>query len=221
MTSAQHAAWIKGGKKWSAAQPVREFVDVLRRYDPNAEIGILGNNAHLDAQPPEDHTPYSVDGPAGVVKAFDYSGKNMDTLALHWINDARRGNIKLIKYINFNNLQWHHRDGFQVPHPNADNGHVHVSFLPTAVYTSIAGYNVTGQDMDLLSPLHGDTGLPGRNADAVLVDLENLRAFLYGILQPDGTIHAHDGLPLVNQPHADSVLGLLARWLAKQTFFTN
>lgn len=56
-TSPQHLAWIRRGSRWRLARPLLALRDRLRAY--GYTVYDLGNNAHLDAEPPEHHCPYS------------------------------------------------------------------------------------------------------------------------------------------------------------------
>jgi len=61
MTSAQHRNWLKaGGPVSGLIRPMARMRDLLRRY--GYTVYDLGNSRHLDADPPEDHTPYSETG---------------------------------------------------------------------------------------------------------------------------------------------------------------
>lgn len=74
MTSLQHAKWLASGLHWRLARPLVALRDRLRHY--GYTVYDVGDPRHLDAEPPEDHTPYSETGwpgttPYGWVTAVD------------------------------------------------------------------------------------------------------------------------------------------------------
>jgi hypothetical protein len=61
VTSRQHQDWINHGSPVSGlCRPLAQLRDVLRGQ--GWTVYDMGNASHLDAQPPEDHTPYSETG---------------------------------------------------------------------------------------------------------------------------------------------------------------
>lgn len=135
--------WRSAGKPWRLAQPIADLSTVLRRR--GYVIGTIGNDAHLDARTPEDHTPFSV---TGWPKASEYpyvhamdimpprpgSGlPSLVALGAQLVADRRAGfgPAMWVKYIN-----WTRGDGSCVHEswkPNhrivssSDRGHIHIS----------------------------------------------------------------------------------------------
>lgn len=112
MTSKQHQHWIDRGKPWRLATPIAEMKAALLSFGAPADtIGTLGDDRHLDAEPPEDHTPYSETGwpvptPNDVVTAIDYQGPNWNRWAEHWIAMADAGHAPWIKYMNYEGVHY-------------------------------------------------------------------------------------------------------------------
>lgn len=96
-------------------------------------LGMLGNEEHLTAARPQDHTPYSVTAwpdalPGYIVCACDAENRVINGISLGdgLLREARAGAAPWMKYLNYDGRQYHCQDGFQAPKPNADR-HVHVS----------------------------------------------------------------------------------------------
>lgn len=171
MTSWQHQDWINHGRPDSGlARPLMQLRDVLRGagylvYDQP-------NDAHLDAQPPEDHTYYSETGwPSGSPKwwrhAIDimpsHGGADLYALGQRIVADRNAGRATWIKYINVPtdaSLRGAVQHGWKPGHyqrTSSDTGHIHISSI-TGVENLDAPYNplaavaaATGGD-DMLTP---------------------------------------------------------------------
>jgi hypothetical protein len=140
--------WVEAGRHWANAPIVQIYHDAIRHAYPHAVIGTIGDERHLTAEVPEDHTPYSQTGwpyatRHGIVTALDVSEiPHLDALAMKWVNDARRGNAPWVKYVNFNGHQWSHADHFNAAHANPDYGHVHISFCTNHLNPIIGDYHI-------------------------------------------------------------------------------
>jgi hypothetical protein len=163
MTSRQHQLWISRGKPFRLARPLTALRDVLRAA--GYTVYDIGNTAHLDAQPPEDHTPYSETGwptnpaPYGVGCAIDVmpppagSGlPSLQVLGKRLFDDRQAGRAGFIKYMNWGPVDDRHavQDRWKPDHvrgSSSDTGHAHISSR-TDVVDSAAwdGYNplITG-----------------------------------------------------------------------------
>lgn len=134
MTSPQHQAWINAGSHWRAAVPIAEYQHALTVVlgAPADSIGTIGDASHLDAEPPEDHTPYSETGwpvatPGGVVTAIDYQGPGWENWARYVIAEANAGRAPWVKYVNYNGIHYSWEPS-PAQRPSSDwTGHVHVS----------------------------------------------------------------------------------------------
>ncbi|MEV7684284.1 hypothetical protein AB0O64_38010, partial [Streptomyces sp. NPDC088341] len=63
MSEARRRAWEADGSPFRLMTPARDLRDVLRRH--GYTVYDIGNKSHLEAEPPEDHTPYSQTGYPG------------------------------------------------------------------------------------------------------------------------------------------------------------
>jgi hypothetical protein len=151
MTSAQHRSWINSGKTAKVARPLAALRDRLRTY--GYTVYDIGNTAHLDHIPPEDHTPYSETGwpittPYGWVTAIDIMPPDGGLPSLQRLGEQLRadkesGAAPWIKYMNWGPTDDRHavKDKWQPGHvrsTSSDTGHIHLSCRSDAT-TSTAG----------------------------------------------------------------------------------
>lgn len=168
MTSRQHQQWINEGSPWHLAVPIRELqVAIIQVHNPPAEtIGTIGDEAHLDAEPPEDHTPYSETGwpdhtPPFIVTALDYNGPGWEALFEHLINEHLAGNMPWIKYINFRGIHHSWEPSYATRASTDWTGHGHVSIRSDWCFVS------TGLTAEQLIGVAGPTPIPVPTADPV------------------------------------------------------
>jgi hypothetical protein len=111
------------------------------------------NEAHLTADPPEDHTPFSATGwplptPLGVVTATDVMdrpdlGVVCAELVPYWLDQCRSGAMRWVKYINWQGKRYDVRNGW-APVPTAGHyDHAHISARSDNLDTTLAGWSVT------------------------------------------------------------------------------
>lgn len=142
MTSTQHQRWINAGKPAQLAYPLRALRNRLRAM--GYTVYDIGNDAHLDHQPPEDHTPYSETGwpgtsPYGWILAIDImpppAGRglpSLQTLGARLVDDKKAGRAPWVKYINWGPTsnsgavqdRW---TPTYVRRASSDVGHIHLS----------------------------------------------------------------------------------------------
>ncbi|GAA2347009.1 hypothetical protein [Dactylosporangium salmoneum] len=171
MASRQHLAWLARGGKWRLCAPGIQLRDQLRAA--GYTVYDLGNEEHLDHQPPEDHTPYSATGwpartaPYGVVFAVDImppdnvarakAGKpplpSLQVLGRKLHDDKAARLFPPIKYINWGPVDDQHavHCSWQPGHAqtsSSDTGHIHISFR-----TDMADWS------GAYDPLGGDLGM--------------------------------------------------------------
>lgn len=157
MTSWQHQDWINHGRPDSGlVRPLAQLRDVLRAA--GYTVYDWPNDAHLDAEPPEDHTFYSETGwpkpsPKWWRHAIDVMPKpGADGARDLWLLGARiaadrqAGRITWLKYINrppTSDLRYAIQEAWEpnyVKRGSSDTGHLHLSSI-TGVEALDAPYN--------------------------------------------------------------------------------
>lgn len=164
MTSAQHQAWITEGSVWHMAEPIDELRRaIIAVWNPPPDtLGTLGDDAHLDAEPPEDHTPYSETGwpigtPHGIVTALDYNGPGWEALFDHLINQRMAGRMMWIKYINFRGIHHRWEPDYQSSTSSDWKGHGHLSIRSDWCFTTTG---LSTLDLVGIEPLPEPTPAP-------------------------------------------------------------
>jgi len=163
MAEPTYAYWRAHGSVWHPAQPIAQFASAL--WPLHGEVGTIGNQAHLTANPPEDHCPFSHTGwPIPniypYVCAIDYSGPKWVLTRNWWLYNAFLGFMPWAKYINTGEgMEYTHADGFTHGHKNSDLGHVHMSIRSDWTHKSIGDFHVTAPHLTF-----GDEGNPVRVA---------------------------------------------------------
>ena len=175
MSVADRLAWVARGSPFRLMTPAAALRDILRSH--GYTVYDIGNKQHLEAEPPEDHTPYSETGypgqaQYGVGYAIDImppaagARSKIDNLPLPTLAqigalllaDRRLGvsGISWLKYMN-----WEPGDGncwHESWQPNyarrasTDRGHIHLSGLTGFENSTVgAGYDpvarIRGVDM--------------------------------------------------------------------------
>lgn len=195
MTCTTYTCWRNDGSPWSDCQPTKDFVAMLRRHGYTGPGVGIGDQSHLTAQPPEDHTPYSHTPWPGAqpyprIMAFDLMpNSGIDILALSGqiFDDKMSGHPALapLKYMNWTDSAgncWH--DSWQSNHtryPSSDRGHSHFSWRTDYVNsTLLSTYDPLGSGGTSMLCNYGDgnSGTPS----------EIVRALQYQLLQVDPTI---------------------------------
>jgi hypothetical protein len=186
--SAQHQLWISRGSPFTLARPLARLRDRLRAA--GYTVYDIGNEQHLDHQPPEDHTPYSETGwpgtsPYGVGTAIDVmpppAGRglpSLQTLGRRLFDDRQAGRAGFIKYLNWGPVS----DGAAVQdrwmpgyirRASSDTGHIHLS-CRTDWVTSTAADSYNPLEVDDMGntwtePLtQGSAGYAGQQRDTAL-----------------------------------------------------
>lgn len=142
MTSRQHQNWINNGRPNSGLiLPLRNLKSLL--VADGWTVYDIGNNSHLDHEPPEDHTPYSETNWPGGQELWwmhaidimpDKKGANaLRALGQNIFNARMSGEIEFIKYMNWpsdGNLGKSVQDRWEPNHSrgsSTDTGHIHIS----------------------------------------------------------------------------------------------
>jgi len=148
MTSAQHAKWERAGVSWRLARPLAALRDKLRAY--GYTVYDIGNTAHMDHKPPEDHTPYSETGwpvatAYGWVTAIDIMPPSKPGLPSLQRLGAQiyADRPQWIKYMNWGPVDNSHavKDSWKPNHARSasgDTGHIHISCRSDALTSTSA-----------------------------------------------------------------------------------
>lgn len=135
MTVTSYSGWVQDGQPWRPSNPSQALSRACEAH--GVGYGILGDLAHLQAVPPEDHCPYSATSwpgsqPYPYVLAVDLMTTD-PAVARRIIEAKRSGRLPCVKYMNWTDEQgacWHTRWEFdEQTSPSSDRGHIHLSFL--------------------------------------------------------------------------------------------
>jgi hypothetical protein len=184
MTSVQHQRWIDEGSPWHLAVPILELKNAIEAtYSPPADtIGTLGDQSHLDAEPPEDHTPYSETGwpghtPPFIVTALDYNGPGWEALFEHLINERHAGRMMWIKYINFRGLHHSWEPDYKGTTSTDWKGHGHLSIRTDWCFssTNLTAAQLTGADATPPAPGPGTPPSASILREKIMTDWQTVR----------------------------------------------
>ncbi|WP_162959285.1 hypothetical protein [Micromonospora tulbaghiae] len=160
--------WVKDGSPFRLMTPARDLRDILRGH--GYTVYDIGNRSHLEADPPEDHTPYSATGFPGKARygvgyALDVmppaagARSKVDGLPLPSLQrigaqlladrKAGVGGIRWLKYMNWEPERnnggpcWHESwEPTYARRSSTDRGHIHLSGLTGYETSTIAaGYD--------------------------------------------------------------------------------
>lgn len=163
MATQAYYDWVAAGRPWRLVRPV---YDVRRAFIaagwPAGAIGTIGDETHLQADRPQDHTPFSVTGwpvthPYPYVTAIDVSHGGvresaLDDIVLYWIEQAEEGLTPWVKYITYKGFRVDVRNGWTPVTASGHYDHAHVSMRSDHVDTTIGDWKVIGE-----RPIMGDT----------------------------------------------------------------
>jgi hypothetical protein len=181
--------WVADGSPWKPAQPIDDLSRRMRNY--GYTVYVLGNDAHLHAYPPEDHTPYSATGwpktsPYPYVHALDIMPPttaglpSLAQLGAQLYADKRNNSAAWIKYMNWEpsgpNGPCYH-DEWQTSYTRSsstDRGHIHISIrsdyttsTAAANYDPVARIRTGDDDMPLTGAQDTALSIAWEVADAL------------------------------------------------------
>jgi hypothetical protein len=138
-TQAYHT-WVAAGRPYTLAVPIADLKAWAAAHGIGW-LGDLGNEAHLQAAFPEDHTPFSATAwpvplPGYVVCAIDLV--NNGWLGPRLLADAKSGAAPWVKYLNYGGHHYDPGNGW-VPTPSGDQ-HLHISIRTTWIDQPVAAY---------------------------------------------------------------------------------
>lgn len=173
MAVAAYYTWDAAGRPWREAVWAKETNAKLEAAFPEAVFGSIGNEAHLQAEPPQDHTPFSQTGwpvphPYPWVNAIDVmhnrGGVDCNVLFPYWLAEAKAGRMPWLKYMIWQAKRYDVRNNWVPVASSGHFDHVHKSGLSSRVTTSIGAWSPLppgGSDMSwqeiITSPSMGFT----------------------------------------------------------------
>lgn len=135
-----YQTWNAAGRPLTPAPTIAALVGLLRGAYPDhaSGFGWYADDAHYQADPPLDHTPYSVDewpvaSPGYVVFATDVMARDvggtaaLDKLFRYWLDSAKSGRAPWIKYLIWQATLYDVRYGWKAQANSDHFDHVHVS----------------------------------------------------------------------------------------------
>ncbi|HEX6872133.1 MAG TPA: hypothetical protein VF163_13630, partial [Micromonosporaceae bacterium] len=166
----EYADWNAAGRPIEPAQTIREMVEKMRAAFPRASFSWYSDDAHYQADFPQDHTPYSFDGwpvanPYPRVCATDIMhrpdlGVDCDELLPYWLAEARAGNTPWRKYMIYKATIYDVRFGWRAQESSGHHEHIHLSDRTDWVDRSIGSW----------SPVPGDEDMDAKTFLALLRD---------------------------------------------------
>ncbi len=156
MSTAAFRDWVKAGRPWRLCQPVAEYRAQLIAGPWDAStIGTIGDEAHLTAEVPQDHCPFSVTGwpgnhPYPLILAIDVmdnpsAGRDVNALVAYWIGEARLGHTPWVKYVIWRGQRWDVRNNWSAVSASGHFDHAHVSFRTDYALSSVGSWQVLGR----------------------------------------------------------------------------
>lgn len=172
MATKAYWSWVSAGRPFTKAQPIADLEAwAIRNGIP--VLGTIGNEEHLQADRPQDHTPFPVTAwpvplPGYIGTAIDLA--NVDGLGQKFEDAARRNELPWLKYMNHSGQHLDSRDldgdGLTWEEYPSSDRHVHLSIRTDWIFRSI------GRD-----PFGGATApATGGNSDMpkIICQTENL-----------------------------------------------
>lgn len=161
MSTAAYRDWVRKGRPWENCLPVRDFVVALQLAGwTQGSLGTIGDEAHLQAERPQDHTPFSVTGwpgehPYPLILALDVmhspaEGRDVAPLFDYWLYEARMGRQPWLKYMVWRAMRYDVRNNWNPVAASGHWDHAHLSFRTDHARAGLAGWRVTpngGNDM--------------------------------------------------------------------------
>jgi len=156
MAVAAYYAWVRDGRPLEPARPIRELVGKMRvAYPAAAEVNLFSwyaDDAHYQADFPEDHTPYSFTpwpispNPYPFVFATDIMhrpdlGVDCAVLVPYWLAEARAARMPWLKYLIWQATLYHVRNGWRPVANSGHHDHTHLSTRTDHKDTSLGSWS--------------------------------------------------------------------------------
>lgn len=158
MATEAYWTWHRAGRPWRKAKPIAE-IEAWAKANGIRVLGTIGDEDHLQASRPQDHTPFSFTAwpkklPGYVVTAIDL--ENARGLGQAIEDGARAGKYPWLKYMNHSGQHLDSRDldgdGIRWEEYPSSDRHVHLSIRTDWIDKSIGVFDPfdTGVDMELV-----------------------------------------------------------------------
>ncbi len=126
MSTVEFRTWNTRGRPYDVARPISMMVGFARSRGL-AILGVIGNEAHLTSNNPQDHTPFSYTAwpiplPGYVVTACDIEAGDW---CWDFLARCKAGEFPWVKYINFMGKQYSVKNGWKAT--NNSDQHFHLS----------------------------------------------------------------------------------------------
>ena len=173
MATAAYYQWVSVGKPLTPCVPIRQVVERLKVAYPKAAAKNLfswyANDAHYEAEPAQDHTPFSQTGwplpsPWYVVFATDIMhrpdlGVDCNVLFAYWIAEARAGRMRWLKYLIWQGKSYDVRNEWAPRSASGHFDHIHMSTRTDHRDTHLGSWSVTPEEENDLGTLDGQQGV--------------------------------------------------------------
>lgn len=188
MAVALYYAWDRLGRPLEPAQPIRDIVNRLKvAYPRAAAINLFSwyaNEAHYQAEPPQDHTPFSATGwplpsPQWVVFATDVMhrpdlGVDCFKLFNYWLAEAKAGRMPWLKYLIWQGKSYDVRSNWAAHTSVGHYDHIHISTRTDHEHTSLGTWELIPQEVDMTPEEHRMLANLDRLNTAILFDTDNV-----------------------------------------------
>lgn len=156
MAVAAYYSWDRLGRPLDPAVPIRDFVVRMKAGFPRAAnlFSWYANEAHYQAEPPQDHTPFSATGwpqtsPFWWVFATDVMhrpnlGVDCNVLFAYWLGEAKAGRMPWLKYMIWQAKRYDVRNAWRPVTSSGHFDHVHLSARTDHRLTSLGSWDPTG-----------------------------------------------------------------------------
>lgn len=156
MAVAAYYAWDRLGRPLDPAVPIRQFVERMKAGFPRAAhlFSWHADEAHYQAEPPQDHTPFSATGwpevsPFWWVFATDIMhrpdlGVDCNVLFPYWLGEAKAGRMPWLKYMIWQAKRYDVRNAWRPVTSSGHFTHVHHSDRTDHRLTSLGSWDPTG-----------------------------------------------------------------------------
>lgn len=168
MAAAVYYSWDRAGRPVVPSKPVQDYVTRLKLAFPRGAaenlFGWYANEAHYQANPPQDHTPFSATGwplpsPQWFVFATDVMhrpdlGVDCNVLFPYWLAEARAGRTPWVKYLIWQAKLYDVRNGWRPQTNSGHFDHIHISVRTDWQNRGLGTWSLTPEGDDMTPEEH-------------------------------------------------------------------